>query len=74
MVVRASASKSIDLDSFSNSIHTKRLLKMVFTPSLLDAQYERDDVEDKPTSLLVVSLGKIVNVMPLFICGGQVVE
>ena len=31
---------------------------MVFTASLLGAQHKRDSVENKPASLLVVSLGK----------------
>ena len=37
---------------------------MVFTASLLGAQQKRDSVENKPASLLVVSLGKTFNGMP----------
>ena len=37
---------------------------MVFTASLFDAQQNRDSVENKPVSLLVVSLGKTHNGMP----------
>ena len=33
----------------------------------------RDSVENKPASLLVVPLGKTLNEMPLSLCGRQVV-
>ena len=46
---------------------------MVFTASLLGAQHNRDSVENKPASLLVVSLGKTLKGMPPFLCGRQVV-
>ena len=46
---------------------------MVFTASLLGAQHIRDSVENKPASLLVVSLGKALNGMPPSLCGRQVV-
>ena len=46
---------------------------MVFTASLLGAQHNRDSVENKPASLLVVSLGKELNGMPLPLCGRQMV-
>ena len=49
---RDKASKS---GTYGNHSHTKRLLKMVFTASLLGAQRNRDGVENKPASLLVVS-------------------
>ena len=39
---------------------------MVFTASLLGAQQNRDSVENKPASLAVVFLGKILNEMPPF--------
>ena len=42
---------------------------MVFTVSLLGTQQNRDSVENKPASLLVVSLGKTLNGMPLSLCG-----
>ena len=45
---------------------------MVFTASLLGAQRKRDSVENKPASLLVVSLGKTLNGMPPSLCGRQV--
>ena len=37
---------------------------MVFTDSLLGAQKNRDSVENKPASLLLVSLGKTLNGTP----------
>ena len=46
---------------------------MVFTASLLGAQQNRDSVENKPASLLVVSLGKTLYGMPPSLCGRQVV-
>ena len=45
---------------------------MVFTASLLGAQQNRDSVKSKPASLLVVSLGKTLNGVPLSLCGRQV--
>ena len=46
---------------------------MVFSSSLLGAQHIRDSAENKPASLLVVSLGKALNGMPPFLCGRQMV-
>ena len=46
---------------------------MVFTTSLLGAQYIRDSVENKPASLLVESLGKALNGMPPSLCSRQMV-
>ena len=46
---------------------------MVFTASLLGAQHIRDSVENKPVSLLVVSLEKALNGMPPSLCGRQMV-
>ena len=51
----------------------KDFQKMIFTASLLGAQHNRDSVENKPASLLVVSLGKTLNGMLPFSCGRQVV-
>ena len=45
---------------------------MVFTASLLRAQQKSDGVENKPASLLVMSLGKALNGMPPSSCGRQV--
>ena len=51
----------------------QKTLKMIFTASLLGAQQNRDRVENKPVSLLVVALGKALNGMPPSLCGRQVV-
>ena len=63
-MVRASALQSIDLGSIPLSSHTKRLLKMVSTASLLGARHLKEVVENKPASSLVVSLGKALNGTP----------
>ena len=42
---------------------------MVFTASLLGALQNRDSVENKPASLLVVSLVKTLNGIPTSLCG-----
>ena len=46
-------------------------LKLVFTASLLDTQYSRGSVENKPESLLVVPLGKALSGIPPSWCGEQ---
>ena len=51
----------------------KNLKKMIFTASLLGAQHKKSSVENKPASLLVVSMGKVLDGMPLSSCGRQVV-
>ena len=74
-MVRAPASQSVDLvfiyrvksyqKSFKSGIHR-------LTASLLGAQDKnRDSVENKPASLLVVSLGKTLNGIPPSLCGRQ---
>ena len=47
---------------------------MVFKSFLLGTEHKRDGVENKPASLLVVSLGKALNGMPPSLCGRQVVK
>ena len=54
----------VDLGFIPQVESYQRLEKMVFTTFLLGAQHIRDSVENKPTSLLVVSLGKTLNAMP----------
>ena len=46
---------------------------MGFKASLLGAEHKRDSVENKPSSLLVGSLGKALSGMLLSSCGRQVV-
>ena len=72
-MVRASASQSVDLGFVSQVESYQKTLKMVFTTSMLGAQHNKHSMENKPASLLVVSFGKAVNVMPPFSCGRQVV-
>ena len=38
-------------------------LKLLFAAPLLDAQHQKDSVENKPASLLVVPLGKALTVI-----------
>ena len=65
VVIKASASQSVNLGFISQvESYQKRLQKTVFTASLLGAHQKRDGVENKPTSLLGVSLGKTLNEMP----------
>ena len=72
-MVRASASQSVDLGFTSQVESYQKTYKMVFTASLLGAQQNRDSAENKPASLLVVSLGKTLNRMPPSLCGRQMV-
>ena len=74
VVVRESASQSVDLEFIALVESYQKTLKMVFTASLLDARYLGEVVENKPASLLVVSLGKVLNGTPPPLCGRQVVQ
>ena len=65
VVIGGSTSQSVNLGFIS------KLEKMVFGASLLGAQHKRYGVENKPASLLVVSLGKAFNGMPPSLCGRQ---
>ena len=67
---RASASRAADLGLIPSRVKPMTL-KLVFTASLLDAQHERDSVENKPASLLVVPLGKTLSGIPPSWCGRQ---
>ena len=59
-VVRASALAAVDL-GFIPSRGKPMTLKLVFTASLLDAQHQRDSVNNMPTGLLVAPLGKALS-------------
>ena len=72
-MVRASASQSVDLVFISQVDSYQETLKMVFTASLFGAQQSRDSVENKPASLLDVSLGKTLNGIPPSLCGREMV-
>ena len=56
-VVRASAPRDV-VSCFDSESGQTNDLKLVLTASLLDAQHQRDSVENKPASLLVVPLAK----------------
>ena len=64
VVVRASASKSVDLGFIPLVESHQKTLKMASTASLLDARHLGEVVENKPASSLVVSLGKALNGTP----------
>ena len=61
VVVKASASHSVDLGFIPFVESCQKTLKMVSITSLLDAQHLWEIVENKPASSLVVSLGKAPN-------------
>ena len=63
-MVRAFGSGALDAGLIPSRVKTKTL-KLLFTAFLLDAQHYRDSVGNKPASLLVVPLGKALNVFPL---------
>ena len=46
----------------------------MFAASLLDDLHKPNSVKKKLANLHVVSLGKILDEMPLFLCGTQVME
>ena len=74
-MVRASTLQAVDLGFISPSrVIPKNFLKMVFTASLLGAQQNRDCVENKPASLLVVSLAKTLNGAPPSLRGRDLVQ
>ena len=63
--VSASASYSVDLKLISQvESYQKNVSKMAFIASLLGAHQNMNSVENKPESLLVVSLGKILSRIP----------
>ena len=61
-MIRASASQSVDLGFIPLvESYQKTFKKMVFIAFLLGARHLWEVVENKPASLLVVSLGKALN-------------
>ena len=67
-MVRAPASVAVDLGLIPSQVKPMTL-KLVFTAPLLNAQHEKDSVENKPASLLVVPLGKALGGIPPSWCG-----
>ena len=74
VVVRTSASQSVDLGINHPVKSYQKTLKMVFTASLISAWLLGKVVENKPESSLVVSLGKTLNGTPLTLHGRQVAQ
>ena len=68
---RASASGAVDSGLIPSRVKPMTL-KLVFTASLLDVQYSKDSLENKPASLLVVPLGKALSVITPSGSGRQV--
>ena len=64
VVVRASASQSVDLGLIPLVESYQKTLKMVSIASLLGTRHLLEVVENKPASLLVLSLGKALNGTP----------
>ena len=76
-MVRAFASQLVDLGFISQvESYQKTLRNGVhrLTASLLATHQNRDSVENKPASLLFVSLGEALNEIPPSLRGRQVVE
>ena len=68
--MRASALRAVDLGLISSRVIPMTLI-LEFTASLLDAQHERDSVENKQVSLLVVPLRRaVIGITPSW-CGRQ---
>ena len=68
IVIRASALQSVDRGFISQVESYQKILKMVFTASLLGSQQNRDVVKNKPACLLV-SLDKTLNGTTPSLCG-----
>ena len=64
--VRASALGAVDSGLIPSRVKPMTL-KLVFTAFLLDAQHQRDNVENKPASLLVVQLEKAQAGSPILV-------
>ena len=70
-MVRASASQSVDLGFISQVESYQDIKKSDIHSFPAWRSATRDNVENKPASLLVVSLGKTLHGMPLSLCGRQ---
>ena len=70
-MVRASASGAVDVGLIPSRVKPM-ILKLVFTTFLLfDPQYQKDSVQNKPASSLVVPLENGLSGIPPFWCGRQ---
>ena len=73
-MVRVSTLHSVGLGFIPLVKSYQKTLKMVFTASLRGAWHLGEVVENKPASLLVVSLGKALNGTPPPLCGRHVAQ
>ena len=73
VVVKASASQLVDLGFISLVESYQKTSKNGIHSFPAWRSAHRDSVENKPASLLVVSLGKALNGMPPSLCGRQMV-
>ena len=62
-MLRTTASGAVDSGLISSQVKLMTS-KLVFTASFLDAQHQRDSVENKPASLHAVPLVKALNGVP----------
>ena len=72
-VVRLSASQSVDLGFICQVESYQKTLKNDIHRFAAWRSANRDSMENRPASLLVVSLGKTLNGMPPSLCGRQMV-
>ena len=63
MGLQASTSGAVDSGLIPSSVKPTTV-KLVFTASLIDAQNQKESVENKPASLLVIMLGKALSAIP----------
>ena len=71
IVVRVYAAQSVDLRFISQVESYQKTSKNGIYSFLAWRSANRDSMENKPASLLVVSLGKTLNGMPPSLCGRQ---
>ena len=74
VMVRASASQSVDLGSISQVESYRKTLKNRIHSFPARRSARRNSVENNPESLFVVSLGKALTEMPSSSCGRQLVR
>ena len=73
VVVRVSVSQSVDLGFISQVESYQKTLKNGIYSFPAWRSANKDSAKNKPSSLLVVSLGKALNGMPPSLCGRQMV-
>ena len=73
-MLRAFASRSVDLGFISLNQSYQKTFKIVFTAFLLGAHHKWDRVGNKPASSLAVSLGNALDEIPALLYGRPIVE